>query len=110
MFYNRVKGEMQDAIKQIGYSSIVIAQPSLLIGDRATLGQPVRKREQWVLRCLHPAMEFVPRNIRPIEAETVAQAMLDAMLESKPGVRILSSARMQQTNGGMQRVGAAPPG
>ena len=35
VFYNRVKGEMQAAIAQLGYESVVIAQPSLLIGDRS---------------------------------------------------------------------------
>ena len=33
---------MQAAIAQLGYESVVIAQPSLLIGDRAALGQPTR--------------------------------------------------------------------
>src|SRR4029450_14114644 len=30
IFYNRVKGEMQDAIAQLGYETIVIAHASLL--------------------------------------------------------------------------------
>jgi uncharacterized protein YbjT (DUF2867 family) len=38
IFYNRVKGEMQQAVAQLGYKSVVIAQPSLLLGDRAALG------------------------------------------------------------------------
>src|SRR6202171_5594523 len=42
IFYNRVKGEMEAAIAQLGYESVVIAQPSMLLGDRAALGQPVR--------------------------------------------------------------------
>ena len=94
IFYNRVKGEMQEAIKQIGYPTIVIAQPSLLVGDRAALGQPVRTVEAWAVRLLRPVMPLDPvPSIRPIEAETVAQSMLDAMLEGRPGVRILSSGR-----------------
>ena len=35
VFYNRVKGEMEAAVAQLGYQSIVIAQPSMLLGDRA---------------------------------------------------------------------------
>src|SRR4029079_12800533 len=45
VFYNRVKGEMQDAIGALGFESVVIAQPSLLLGDRAAIGQPVRSGE-----------------------------------------------------------------
>jgi uncharacterized protein YbjT (DUF2867 family) len=40
VFYNRVKGEMEAAIAQLGYETVVVAQPSLLLGDRAALGQP----------------------------------------------------------------------
>ena len=34
VFYSRVKGEMQEAIAQLGYETVVIAQPSMLLGDR----------------------------------------------------------------------------
>jgi uncharacterized protein YbjT (DUF2867 family) len=108
VFYNRVKGEMQEAIKQIGYSTIVIAQPSLLIGDRKALGQPARSGEAWAQRLLHPLLPLIPPKIRPIEAETVAQSMLDAMLEANPGLRILSSAQMQ-TAAGATTLRSGPP-
>src|SRR5215470_19813251 len=42
VFYNRVKGEMEAAIEQLGYESVVFARPSLLLGDRTALGQPER--------------------------------------------------------------------
>jgi uncharacterized protein YbjT (DUF2867 family) len=45
IFCNRVKGEMEIAIMQLSYESVVIAQPSLLLGDRAALGQPPRSSE-----------------------------------------------------------------
>ena len=95
IFYNRVKGEMQAAIVQLGYESVVIAQPSLLIGDRAALGQPVRAGEVWAARLLAPAMALIPRRIRPIRADAVAAALLAAGLAAKPGVSFLSSAEMQ---------------
>jgi uncharacterized protein YbjT (DUF2867 family) len=95
VFYNRVKGEMQDAIATLGYESVVIAQPSLLVGDRASLGQPVRSGEVWATRLLGPVMDWVPRGVRPIAASVVAQALLDATLAGTPGVHLLSSAKMQ---------------
>ena len=96
MFYNRVKGEMQAAIAQLGYESVVIAQPSLLIGDRAALGQPTRSAEVWITRSLTPLMGLVPRGVRPIKANAVAAALLAATLNATPGVRILSSGDMQR--------------
>ena len=95
VFYNRVKGDMQVAIAQLGFESIVIAQPSLLVGDRASLGQPTRTAEVWITRLLNPVMTLVPRGVRPIAARNVADALLAATLASQPGVRILSSGDMQ---------------
>jgi uncharacterized protein YbjT (DUF2867 family) len=96
VFYNRVKGEMQAAIAQLGYESIVIAQPSLLIGDRAALGQPTRAGEVWITRLLNPVMALVPRGVRPIRASDVAESLLAAILAATPGVRMLSSGDMQR--------------
>lgn len=95
VFYNRVKGEMQAAVATLGFESIVIAQPSLLIGNREALGQPTRGGEVWAARLLRPVMGLVPASVRPIEARCVAQAMLNATLDAKPGQRVLSSAQMQ---------------
>ena len=95
VFYNRVKGEMQVAIAQLGYESVVIAQPSLLLGDRVALGQPARSGEVWAARLLGPLGWVVPKGVRPIPARTVASALLAAILDAKPGVRVLKSGVMQ---------------
>src|SRR5438034_3022121 len=95
VFYNRVKGEMQDAVSRLGYTSVVIAQPSLLVGDRAALGQPPRAGEEWTMRMLRPVMPVLPSGVRPIDAAVVARALVQATLAARPGVHILSSAAMQ---------------
>jgi len=95
VFYSRVKGEMQVAIAQLGYESVVIAQPSLLLGDRAALGQPARSGEAWAARLLGPLAWMVPKALQPIPASAVASALLAAILDAKPGVRVLKSAAMQ---------------
>jgi uncharacterized protein YbjT (DUF2867 family) len=95
VFYNRVKGEMQDAVVQLGYANVTLAQPSLLVGDRAALGQPVRAGEVWATRLLGPVMGLVPRSVRPIAARDVAAALIEATLTPRPGKRLLRSAQMQ---------------
>ena len=96
VFYNRVKGEMQTEIARLGYDAVVIAQPSLLIGDRSALGQPTRSAEVWIARLLGPVMALVPRGVRPIRADAVAAALIDATLAGLPGVRLLRSGDMQR--------------
>jgi len=95
IFYNRVKGEMQDAISQLGYESVVIAQPTMLLGDRAALGQPARSGELWAARLLGPLGRIVPEGVRPIPAGVVASALVAAILDAKRGVRVLKSGAMQ---------------
>ena len=86
---------MQAAVAQLGYESVVIAQPSLLLGDRAALGQPMRRAEVWAQRLLGPLGWMVPKGVRPIPAHAVASALMATMLEAKPGVRVVSSGAMQ---------------
>src|SRR6266581_6783403 len=95
IFYNRVKGEMQAAIAQLGYESAVIAQPSMLLGDRAALAQPSRSGEIWAARLAGPFGWIVPKAVRPIPARAVAAALLAAILDAKPGVRVLKPGGMQ---------------
>jgi hypothetical protein len=85
---------MEAAVAQLGYEAIVVARPSLLLGDRAALGQPVRSGERWAERLLGPITGLVPRAVRPISARAVAAALLAATLAARPGVRILTSAEM----------------
>jgi uncharacterized protein YbjT (DUF2867 family) len=98
IFYSRVKGEMQVVIAQLGYDSVVIAQPSMLLGDRAALGQPPRSSEIWAARLLVPLGWVMPKGVRPIPARAVASALLAAILDGKAGVRVLKSGAMQAHN------------
>ena len=94
-FYSRVKGEMEAALTALGFRTLVIARPSLLAGDRASLGQPLRRGEVWTLALTKPLAPLIPAAWRPIEAATVARAMLRALNEGRPGTQVLSSGQMQ---------------
>ncbi len=94
-FYKQVKGEMEAALTVLGFASLVIARPSLLVGDRASLNQPVRPGERLALALTAPFRPFLPQAWRPIEAATVARALLRATSRPEPGVRVLESAALQ---------------
>ena len=95
VFYNRVKGEMEAAVAALGFDSTVIAQPSLLLGDRAALGQTARSGEAWATRLLAPIGWIVPKAVRPISAGAVAAAMVAALRAARPGVVVLKSGAMR---------------
>lgn len=96
VFYNRVKGEAELAVSALGYESVVIAQPSLLMGDRQALGQPERSGEAWAKRLLGPIVRLIPAGIRPVEAAAVAETLRHAVLDGVPGVRRIPSRDMHR--------------
>ena len=94
VFYSRVKGELEDALSALPLDALMIARPSLLLGDRARLGQPRRRGEHLAAiadRWLRP---LLPARLRGIAAEDVAAALV-ATLPRAHGRQILDSARMQ---------------
>lgn len=79
IFYNRVKGELEDALTQLPFEGLVIARPSLLVGNREVLGQPKRSGEV-IGEAVARALGFlIPTNYKPIPASAVAQALLAAV-------------------------------
>lgn len=97
VFYNRTKGEMELALTNIGFKSLVIARPSLLDGDRASLGQPGRAGEGFGLRVARWLRPLVPVNYRAILAKDVAYALIRPVQKAKPGVVTLMSGEMQSS-------------
>ena len=94
-FYSRVKGDMEAELATLGFTSLVIARPSLLAGDRASLGQAIRPGERLMVALTAPLKSLIPRAWRPIEASTVARAMLRALSQPAAGVQVLESAALQ---------------
>ena len=94
-FYNRVKGEMEQALIGLGFASLVIVRPSLLAGDRSPLGQPQRPGVRRALALTAPLAALIPKAWRPIAAATVARAMRRALADARPGVRFVESAELQ---------------
>lgn len=93
--YSRTKGEMEAALQGLGFATLIVARPSLLAGDRDALGQPPRRAEALTLALTRPLAPLVPKAWRPIEAATVARALAVALAQARPGLRVLSSAEMQ---------------
>lgn len=90
-FYNRVKGEVEAAITALGFTSVTIARPSLLLGRRTPprLGEQLGK----LLGVLAP-----PR-WKPVPAVRVARALVDAAKRDAPGVHILENRDLRAAAG-----------
>jgi uncharacterized protein YbjT (DUF2867 family) len=95
IFYNRVKGEMEGAVSALGYTSVVLARPSFLLGDRESLGQPARAGEGWALALTRLLRPVLPANYRAIEAARVARVLIQSVQAATPGTMALLSGEMQ---------------
>ena len=76
VFYSRVKGELEDALAALNFGGLVVARPSMLVGDREALGQPVRSGERVAMHVGAVLGPLIPANYRPIAASNVARALL----------------------------------
>ena len=100
VFYNQVKGEMEAAVGQLAFKTLVIARPSLLAGDRDALRQPERLAEKLSLVAFKWLKPLIPANYRAINASSVAQAMVHALQTSGKGQHLLLSGAMQNQSAG----------
>lgn len=95
LFYSRVKGELEDALIRMPFEGIVMVRPSLLLGDRESIGQSVRPGERMASALAKAVGAFIPANYKPIHASAVARALL-RYVPSANGRQILLSGSMRR--------------
>jgi uncharacterized protein YbjT (DUF2867 family) len=88
VFYNRVKGEMEQALRAQDWPQLTICRPSLLLGERI---EP-RMAEQLA----GPLSRLISGKYRGIEACQLARAMWRLALEEQDGVRVIESDELRK--------------
>jgi uncharacterized protein YbjT (DUF2867 family) len=92
-FYNRVKGEVEEALRGVGFPSLTIVRPALIGGDR----DEVRPAEFVAMRLLRLTEPLLPRRFRVVPHERLAQVLLEAAISALPGST--SSSPTQSSKG-----------
>ncbi|WP_426143958.1 oxidoreductase [Pseudomonas sp. DWP3-1-2] len=88
VFYIRIKGEMEQALKAQNWPQLTIARPSLLVGNRSE----TRLAEQLAA----PLAKLIPGKYGAIEACSLARALWRLALEEQPGERIVESDELRK--------------
>jgi uncharacterized protein YbjT (DUF2867 family) len=83
IFYNRVKGDVENAIRALPYRSVTIVRPSLLLGERGEF-----RLGEWIGKLF---AGIVPGRYKPVHAREVAATLLRAAEEDRAGVRVIES-------------------
>ena len=94
-YYNRVKGEIERALETIGFASLSIFRPSLLLGER----KEVRAGEE-IAQKLYNALGFLfigpLKKYRGILGKDVATVMLEVAKRDTQGTRLFPSDHIQE--------------
>lgn len=87
IFYNRIKGEIEAAVSELGFEACFILRPSLLLGTREDLrmGELVGKFTMTLFSFA------IPPKYQAIEGKDVAKKMIDCANSDKMGVHIFES-------------------
>ncbi|MGG0823500.1 oxidoreductase [Paenibacillus turicensis] len=95
IFYSRMKGELEQKLATLGYPSLSILRPALLLGERnevrvgERIGAIVAKGTAWLMA--GPLKKY-----KAIEGRQVARAMLKISRVEKNGVYIYSNEQLHQ--------------
>ena len=92
LFYLKVKGETEQALGTLGFVSLVIARPSLLIGGARASARPLEAFGLFVGKHL---ASLLPRRYRSITTHQVAKSLLEACLAESAGLHVIESEQLQ---------------
>jgi uncharacterized protein YbjT (DUF2867 family) len=85
-FYLRTKGEMEEALGRVGFVSLDILQPSLLLGLRRQM-RPLEIFGMLVMPLINPLLLGKREIYRAISVKTVAAAIVGATRSGRKGIQ-----------------------
>lgn len=75
IFYSRMKGKLDEEVRKLSFQKMVILRPSILAGMR----EKRRPAEEYSVMVMGKITKFIFKKYRPVPAETVAKAMINAV-------------------------------
>ena len=105
-FYLRTKGEMEEAVSALGFPSLDILQPGLLLGPRKE-SRPLETLGRIFAPLINPLLTGPREGLRAIPAETVARGMVGAARRGARGIYRYTYTQIRQLAG--LRPAQTPP-
>ena len=90
IFYNRVKGELEEAIINLNFKSLTIVRPAILEGNRIEY----RRGELFArkaMKIINPLLIGKLKRYRSVRIEQVANTMIEAAILNHQGLRIIEN-------------------
>ncbi|NQX71102.1 NAD(P)H-binding protein [Paenibacillus alba] len=95
IFYNRVKGEVEDSLRELNFPALYLLRPSLILGDRneVRIGERLGSLAS---RAIAPLMIGGLRTYRPIHAKAIAAGLIQSAKSGKTGAHIVLSGQIAE--------------
>lgn len=93
VFYNQVKGEMENGLRELNFDQLTIIRPSLILGERTE----VRRAEKFFIKLsplLNATLVGPLRKYRGIEAHVIARHLAGSVTSNFLGVTVIENAEM----------------
>lgn len=91
--YLRTKGETENGLAALGFTSLTLVRPSLLDGGPRPAVRPAEAVGLWLSRLARP---LIPARYRAVRTEAVARALLQAVRAAKPGRCCVENAEISE--------------
>lgn len=92
IYYNQVKGEIEEAISSVAFEAVHIFRPSLLLGPRTE-----KRSAEDAAKIFYKVFGLlIPKKYKAIPSVKVARAMQHFAAEDKKGIFIHESGELQQ--------------
>jgi uncharacterized protein YbjT (DUF2867 family) len=95
IFYNKVKGQLEDYLKKLSIYKLSIFQPSLLIGKRSEV-RLLEDTAQTLFKLVEKTWTK-PFKYKPISAEQLAHTMVIAAQTQSAAFKLYDNLAIQQT-------------
>lgn len=94
IFYNKIKGQLEDSLKNLGLKSLFIFRPSLLIGER----KETRLAEGIEIAVYHALKYILPEAIKlkmGTEVSTLSCKMIRELIENQYELKIFEASQIK---------------
>lgn len=95
IFYNKVKGKMEEGLKAVGFVTLYILRPSVITGKRKEK-RLVEKLVIGLLKAIDPLMIGPLKKYRTVSAKAIASAMLYYANKKETGTIIVLSEEIKE--------------
>lgn len=90
VFYNKVKGEVEEAIQNIGFERLTILRPGLIGGERSSF----RFGEELAKKAVSIFQPVLPKKFWINPAKRIAEKILEVLFLNERGVTIINSEEL----------------